>query len=194
MSWEDIAGWAGFRDTYARYVRDHARNGDVVVEIGVFAGKSIAYLARLCLDKGLDVTIYGVDPWESDNGDDGRVPQGCAAEVRTHGGPFQFFCDSMTRHAREELERVRILRCTSLIARRLFDAHSLAMVCIDGSHRYEDVLDDIRAWSTAVRTGGILCGDDCQPGFPGVVRAVEESFGKDGFTLEGHQRDTWVAR
>lgn len=194
MSWNNITGWAAFRQTYERYVRDRAKNGDVVVEIGVFAGKSLAYLARLCLDQGLQVTIYGVDPWEPDDGDDGHVPQGCAAEVRAVGGPFQFFCHSMLQHAPQELESVRILRCSSLQARRLFDPASLAMVCIDGSHRYEDVLDDIRAWRTAVKPEGLLCGDDCQPGFPGVVRAVQESFGLNGFTLEGIQGDTWVAK
>jgi hypothetical protein len=194
--WTDLPGWADFMPTYERYVKEVAKNGDVIVEIGVFAGKSLAGLARMCIDTGLDVTLYGVDPWYADDGDDDKVPQGphgeIAADVVAHGGGYSYFSAMMITRARQELERMRILRCESLMARRMFDDDSLAMVCIDGSHRYEDVLQDIAAWRTAVRPGGILCGDDYAAKNPGVMRAVNEAFGPDGFTVTS--TGTWVAK
>ena len=45
MSWQDLPGWANFRNTYDRYVEE-AHNGDIVVEVGVCYGKSPAYLAE----------------------------------------------------------------------------------------------------------------------------------------------------
>ncbi len=195
-TWADLPGWADFMPTYERYVKEIARSGDVVVEIGVFAGKSVAGLARMCLDAKLDVTIFGVDPWFPDDGDDDKVPQGpggeIARDVAKHGGGYSYFSAMMLKHAPQEFERIHTLRCTSLMARRMFDDHSLAMVCIDGSHRYEDVRDDIAAWRTAVKVGGILCGDDYMPKNPGVMQAVNEAFGPDGFTVTN--TGTWIAR
>lgn len=50
------------------------------------------------------------------------------------------------------------------------------LVFLDADHRYEAVAADIAAWTPLVRPGGILCGHDfSRDGWPGVVRAVEES-------------------
>lgn len=51
------------------------------------------------------------------------------------------------------------------------------IVFIDGDHRYESVKRDIELYWPKVKAGGVLCGDDFGPAFPGVVRAVDE-FGK----------------
>lgn len=52
-----------------------------------------------------------------------------------------------------------------------------AMVFLDGSHSYEFVVQEIRH---AKRLGAvIICGDDYDPAFPGVVQAVHEEFGDD---------------
>ena len=50
------------------------------------------------------------------------------------------------------------------------------MIYIDGSHEYQDVLDDIKSWYPKVKSGGIMYGDD-YPYFDGVRRAVDEYFG-----------------
>jgi predicted O-methyltransferase YrrM len=49
------------------------------------------------------------------------------------------------------------------------------LIFIDADHRYAGVAADIAAWTPHVRPGGILCGHDFAPGWPGVVRAVTES-------------------
>ena len=49
------------------------------------------------------------------------------------------------------------------------------LVFIDADHRYEAAAADIAAWAAHVRPGGILCGHDYWPAWPGVMQAVDES-------------------
>lgn len=39
----------------------------------------------------------------------------------------------------------------------------------------EEVLGDIRAYREILAPGGLLCGHDYEPGWPGVVEAVNEA-------------------
>merc|ERR1712242_413053 len=67
-----------------------------------------------------------------------------------------------------------------LICQRSIDAaawispSSLDLVFVDGDHAYEAVRQDIRAWRSKLRPGGILAGHDYSLFRPGVVRAVHE--------------------
>ncbi len=54
--------------------------------------------------------------------------------------------------------------------------YSLDYAFIDAGHGYEDVRQDIRAWSPKIRHGGILAGHDYTRRFKGVVKAVNEAF------------------
>jgi hypothetical protein len=63
-------------------------------------------------------------------------------------------------------------------------------VYIDASHDYESVKEDIIAWLPKVKKGGIICGDDYTPGWPGVMRAVNEVFNNQVNKI-GHQQ-WWV--
>lgn len=67
----------------------------------------------------------------------------------------------------------------SLVASKLFEDGSFDFVYIDASHRYEDVKDDIEAWTPKVRPGGIVSGHDYFDGLYegvhfGVKSAVDE--------------------
>lgn len=195
MSWSDIPGWFGFANTYDKMV-DTAKHGDVIVEVGVAFGRSLAYLSRKVIDSGKRIQIYAVDPW-LDRGwntpaDEGGHP-GWGGEytelVREKGGPFNAFLHCMTTHAPAELERVNVLRCTSKDASRIISGcHG---VLIDASHHYEDVQFDIHTWLPHLNVNGILAGDDYSTVFPGVMQAVGEEFGIDGFYVDG---TTWVRK
>lgn len=49
-------------------------------------------------------------------------------------------------------------------------------VFLDGPHDYENVRDDIARWGPKAKK--LLCGHDYCHGWSGVVRAVDEAFGK----------------
>ena len=93
---------------------------------------------------------------------------------------------------KEFTERV-LLYCTEYCHTRIFDGtnrqfhetyrgETPAMIFIDAEHTYKAVMEDIE-WS--LRMGiPVISGHDYCELFPGVVRAVDESFSKD-ITLSG---------
>ena len=204
MAWSDITGWYGFEHTYRRAV-DAAQDGDVFVELGVAFGRSVAHLARMCIDNGKKVKIYAIDPWTDDNWAATEEDDPCkvwpswggedAEKVKRIGGPYSAFLDSMRTHAPEELEYIKPLRLYSYEAAKLFAPGSLKLCMIDANHFYKPVLEDILTWMPKVRPDGILAGDDYSDAdFPGVVKAVKEVFGPDGYQIEGSYRTTWVKK
>jgi hypothetical protein len=92
--------------------------------------------------------------------------------------------------------RSQMVRLFSVEASALFENESLDFVFIDGDHSYEAVRDDINAWYSKVRIGGIVSGDDYTT-WPGVKKAVDEIFGKKGLTVYHDDREPrvwWVER
>jgi len=180
MSWDQIPGWFDFMAIYDQAI-DESKDGDVLVEVGVAFGRSLAYLARKAIDSKKKLHIYGVDPWVDDwstptdyDPRNGRPTWGAehAEWARSVGGPFNAFICSMREHAPEELEYVNVLRTTSVKASLMFPM--VRMAFLDGNHNFDEVCRDIRAWYPRVMQGGIMAGHDFTPNFPGVEEAVHE--------------------
>jgi hypothetical protein len=70
----------------------------------------------------------------------------------------------------------RIFEGTSTTFYKTYSGARPAMVFIDASHAYEDVLADIR-WAVDMKIP-IISGHDFRPSWPGVSRAVRECFGE----------------
>jgi hypothetical protein len=66
--------------------------------------------------------------------------------------------------------------CSSLAASMKYPDVSLDFVMLDAGHDYGDIRADIDAWWPKVKSGGILSGHDFSHYFPGIVRAVCETF------------------
>jgi hypothetical protein len=65
------------------------------------------------------------------------------------------------------------------------------MIYIDASHDYISVKEDINLWLPKLKPGGVICGDDYILGWPGVIQAVDEVFGKENINVVGYQQ-WWV--
>jgi len=61
---------------------------------------------------------------------------------------------------------------------------SCDMIFIDGNHTYEPCLKDIDDYWPKLKPGGIYCGHDYHPLFPGVIKAVKERYGLGFDVLE----------
>jgi predicted O-methyltransferase YrrM len=174
MAWQYLPGFFDFDWLYSEWAAT-ARPGAVFVELGVYMGRSLAFMGEALRERP-DVEIWGVDGWAADQ-----------------GTSMAGFVAAFAHHAPAILERARLVRCDSARAARLFDEATVDFVYIDADHSYEGCLADIKAWLPKVRPGGILAGHDhSEVHYPGVVRAVREVFG-DAATLPG-VGPTWVVR
>jgi len=115
--------------------------GGVMVEIGCYAGESTSIFA----ETGKWEPLHCVDPWAEY--DELKYKALRVAEKKFDEVVKRFPC--ITKHKMPSLEGAK-----------LFEDGSLDLVYIDGSHQYDDVLDDIQAWLPKVRVGGWITGHD----------------------------------
>jgi hypothetical protein len=132
-----------------------------VVEIGSWTGMSTLALAQP------GVTVHCIDHWKGNPNDRlGSLPH-------TPKDVFSAFCKNIgDKLFRQVYPHVGTSEFYFDIWPRPVD-----LVFIDADHTYEEVRKDLR-WARHVRPGGILCGHDYGV-FPGVNRAVDESFDVD---------------
>lgn len=142
----------------------------IAVEIGAWAGSVTRILAQL------GYRVYAVDPWTG-NPDDrlGEVAQRIGQEKA-----YATFCKNMGSML---IDRVVPLMGTSEFwAKHWPLKQKIGFLYIDGDHRYEHVLHDIRHWSRFVAKDGVIAGHDFGY-FEGVTKAVEAT-GRYGY-IEG---------
>ena len=63
-------------------------------------------------------------------------------------------------------------------AAKEFDDFSVDSIFIDAGHSYESVKKDIECWYPKMKKNSIISGHDYTEGWPGVMKAVNEFFGK----------------
>ncbi len=144
------------------------------VEVGVYAGASITYLAKQLVARGTPFELYAVDLWDQVNTE---TDYDRTVEI-TVWNAF------MARIEHEGVSgHIRILKKESSHAAANFDDGSLDFVFIDANHTYEHVLADIKTWMPKMKPGGLFSGHDY--GEPcGVKQAVDELLG-DKISLMG---------
>jgi predicted O-methyltransferase YrrM len=149
--WRQIHGcftFAPFYDWIAEYIDQYEWHG---VEVGALYGQSAAYMLEQLSKNWTPGCVHRFDVVElSDN----------SSQLRANLG------DKVTIHS----------PMSSVDASKLYADASLDFVMIDADHSYEGVRSDIDAWLPKLKVGGILAGHDFAHYFPGVIRAVLESF------------------
>jgi cephalosporin hydroxylase len=163
--YRDIFGW--FPETTADALRGLIKEHDVstVIEIGSFLGKSTAFFAENV------VQTIAIDPFvawpEGNDNDDARAAgedfyeqfKANILEIRSHGA---------------RLADIQVVRKTSVDAYESNPDLEADLVYIDAVHDYKSVFIDCRMWLGRARK--IICGDDYDENWPGVMEAVDELF------------------
>lgn len=162
-----------------RYVRNHGlvhpRNM-IMAEIGCYVGDSTEIFAKNFKQ------VYAIDPWL--NGyDDGDA----SSYLHPMDQIERQFDELLKAHA-----NIDKLKMPSVDAAKSVMDKSLDFVYIDGNHRYEAVLDDIRAWFPKVKRTGFIAGHDYGHKLaPGVKMAVDELL---GIPDERFKETSWVIK
>jgi hypothetical protein len=183
FSFERIPGWFTFPDFYDHAVRE-ANEGDTLVEVGAWLGRSTAFLGERVKASGKRLKVLAVDTFRGSPDEPSMV-----ASAEALGGSVRPFFERNMRLA-GVLEFVEIWETRSLDAASAVRDGSCALVFIDADHRYESVRADIRAWISKVRPGGMLAGHDCYT-YPEVFAAVHDELPKQFITTD---ENVWIHR
>ncbi len=160
-SYKDIPGW--FPEQSATVLREIIQKYDVktVTEIGVYLGKSVAFFSEQgCSVNAVDLFTMG--KWS-------EISEQVIAQVTEEAGPdfYDKFMDNMSG------VNVVPFRMSSEDASKLLG--NTELIYIDAEHTYDQVLNDIKLWDS--KASKIICGDDYEDLYPGVIKAVDEFYG-----------------
>jgi cephalosporin hydroxylase len=157
-----------YKNFYSEMVQKYP-NGSLMVEVGVFYGRSFSYLIIEMLNAGKKFVFVAVDacPWD--------------------GEP----CTGFHRHMEPLKDHYRVMfeKVDSFVAAKNFEDGSIDMCFIDANHTYPFVVQDIRAYLPKMKKGGTLAGHDWSD--PGVRQAVEEIFAGKKYEVDQTQ-DIWI--
>ena len=117
-------------------------------EIGSWKGLSTWILARYA------ARLYCVDTWQAAPSTPNMAQEAAQRDI------FQIFRQNMTQL--NLMHVVKPMYMTSLEAAAVVKDNVADLVFIDADHAYSSIVQDIKAWWPKVKTGGILCGHDCE--------------------------------
>ena len=171
-----------------------ARDGMRILEIGSWCGFSSALLGRVA--RAHNGQLVCVDWWRG-------VMGTRAIWLERLTNPYRRFRKRIVSDGLDDTVvsmRGRTQDVLPLLSQASFD-----LIFVDADHRYDGVLHDIRQARRLVKSGGIICGHDCEtlptpanrPALErscnadcvdgihaGVVLAVYDTFGAGGYEIE----------
>jgi hypothetical protein len=177
-----IPGWLTFLEASALHRAANEAPPGNFVEIGSFCGRSSVVLAGALEARGSDGRLWCIDPF-SGAGEPGIQQTGQQKLMRKLGLARSRIASTYEAFA-ANLGRLGLARRVVTFAAFSQDAlpvthGDFALAFIDGWHNYENTFRDARLIRDRVTPGGFVLFHDYGPGCPGVVRAVEETFGAD---------------
>lgn len=157
-----VRGWSSdILPVYREWAREMP-DESVFVELGVYHGRSLLFLAQELAEQGkTSCQVWGVDTFADDYTD----------------WPC-FLRNLTTKISPAAVDMIRVVRCDTARAAALFSDASCDVVFVDADHNSPGVDADLRAWLPKVTSGGLFCGHDYAGGFPDVIKAVNEIVGK----------------
>lgn len=165
--YKNIQGWFSFEKVYTKMVKQCNKKAHFV-EVGAWKGQSTAFLAVLIANSDKKIKLDVVDHWLGSENE-----RNSTHKEATQRDIFEEF----KKNLEPVIDYVNPVRKDSVTASKDYKDNSLDFVYIDADHRYEFVKADIDAWYPKVKKGGYIGGHDYEPGWAGVVKAVDEKFG-----------------
>lgn len=165
----DLQGWNGKHPSLGRL--STLGGPHIVVDIGVWKGQSTITMANAMKEAGIDGCVIAVDTF--------------LGSIEHWSGEFSLFSRTV---ALPNLYRTFLknvygagltdyiipLPQTSEVAAKILRQRGIraAVVHVDASHEYDDVMRDAKDYWELLQPGGYLIGDDYLQCWPGVVKAA----------------------
>ena len=142
-----VEGWLTDAQAARLAARGEAAAGGTVVEIGSFRGRSTIVLARAA------GAVVAIDPHAGSD----RGPQEIATDAARGADDHAAFLANLS--AAGVRDQVRHVRLPSAEAHAEVDG-PLALLYVDGAHRFGPARDDIARWGARVAPGGTMLVHD----------------------------------
>lgn len=164
-----LHGWNDHSAIFNQLLGPDAR---LVVEVGTWLGASALHLCNAASN----AEVVCIDTWLGalEMRGEKRDPDRYLRLKCVNGYPTLYweFLSNVVRAGKQH--QVTPMPFPSLIALRWLKQHGMSpdLIYVDGSHDEPDVRADIAA--ALELNPGVVCGDDFQPGWPGVMAAVTD--------------------
>lgn len=184
MTYESIPGWFDYHDVYSDLCAV-SRDDFTIVEVGVWEGKSLVFLADLLKQAGKHPRLFALDNFAGSECD--RLNETCR-EMAASGRPL---LDRFRANVEAcgVADMITVVVSDSAAGASLFEPASCDFVFIDADHSYAAVHQDITCWLPRIRPGGILAGHDYERDT--VRRAVHELIGEEHIR-KSQMQNTWI--
>ena len=136
----------------------------IIIEIGTYTGESTVLFSRKAKK------VFTIDPYIQN-----YDPNDGAGETDLQQVKAIFFERLRNSNSTDKVYQYQELSKT---AKTHFKDKSVDIVYIDGLHTYEGVKEDIKNYLPKIKSGGYIAGHDYCDKFSGVIKAVNEAFGK----------------
>lgn len=162
--WDKIQGWFDFEDIYNR-MAEEVLDREIIIELGVWKGKSLIYLADRLKQYAKWVPVIGIDAFDGrgwggfetigrldrQNGDMRTVYQQCMDNIEACGVGY----------------RTKIIQADCIEAAGMFANESVRFLFIDDTHESEHIKREIAAWLPKMQRPTFMAGHD----YPGDIKA-----------------------
>jgi hypothetical protein len=169
----DLQGWEAYDHPYFEELIERTKPKQII-EVGSWKGSSAIVMARNALSFETDVIMLCIDTWLGSNEILWRNPE-FRKLLKIKNGYPSLYPQFLANVISEQLTKTIFpLPMTSTAAAELLSAYEVEadLIYIDAGHQEPEVYADLVGFWPLLRGGGILWGDDYDPGWPGVVRAV----------------------
>lgn len=154
--------WFDFKDFYTYVATKNYKN---FVEVGVYKGHSIVFLAQQILRNWNGQKIYAIDHW-----DNKYIEKfiDCKFDL------YEAYNYNLNINNCRNI--IQDIRANSIDAAKCFAEKSLDFVFIDADHNFDSVYADINAWLPKICDGGTISGHDYGEESCDVKKVVDQIF------------------
>jgi hypothetical protein len=165
MKYLEIEGWSDYNDQgeLLNELLKQSPTKLTIMEIGVFKGRMTMMWNEILELNNIEYDYYAVDHF---NGSDFNNPT------------WENFYETTLKNLKPILNKINLINNNSELEYINYKDEFFDIIYIDASHDYESIKRDIKLWYPKVKQNGFICGDDYINGWPGVIKAVNESFNK----------------
>jgi len=180
--------WFSYKNLYSKFVNELSNNSKIV-EVGVWKGKSVAYLAVEIINSKKSIHIDAVDTWMGSEEHTNPDSQFYNKDLLENEN---WLYETFLRNIEPVKHIITPVRLSSVNASELYDDNSIDVVFIDAAHDYESVKADIIAWYPKVKNGGYIAGHDYH--HEPVKNAVHEILSTKSTIETSSEEDVWFLK